>query len=658
MMIEIAPVGADDNTGGNTGSMLGSAFAANASVMHDSQLIQQRLFNASEEEKENLYMALNSKYEITDVLPPPNHDDVQVLVMAVGYMLLFLLGTCGNVAVLTTIYQVVRSRRTSLDNTLIYVIVLSCVDFGVCLSLPFTVIDQILGFWMFGSIVCKLHAVLENFGKILSALILTAMSFDRFAGVCHPHKKWLRSTSLAVCILVGMAVYALATLCPLLWSFTARELVLFEKETAPHKITRMRIEKCTMVNISSTVFTMFTVFLFVLCYLVPLFLVAFFYSRLLNKLRQHARQFTSSQIPLMRISLYTLAVACFYFICWTPFWVATAFAVYLEYAGEQGGTVPPVFVYCMYFIHALPFTNSAVNWILYGALNSQLQHRYRGSRNNENTTLVANGHSTANTLKTIPSINGISPHKTTSESARNQPTFDFQLPTPQPYTGRSTYSEPACVQLSTLNGQQLQLQQYQSTTQRWHFGSNQSTNTTTTPAMLTPTSRRPSFPFPVSVSNGMPISPLAVHKNEDVGTQTTDRLCDEVTEIYVKQKLNESIEKSRIQNDWFDQDQSSPENNHPSDPILGLDSETVEPSFPDVSLCSKDMPNFTTRAFHLPETIGDDREERRPFIKSHTAKRQSTAGTASNTTRTITELVERRGSIDLLLKSEHEPTFL
>lgn len=52
MMIEIAPVGADDNTGGNTGSMLGSAFAANASVMHDSQLIQQRLFNASEEEKE------------------------------------------------------------------------------------------------------------------------------------------------------------------------------------------------------------------------------------------------------------------------------------------------------------------------------------------------------------------------------------------------------------------------------------------------------------------------------------------------------------------------------------------------------------------------------------------------------------------------------
>uniref|UniRef100_A0A7E4WBT6 G_PROTEIN_RECEP_F1_2 domain-containing protein n=1 Tax=Panagrellus redivivus TaxID=6233 RepID=A0A7E4WBT6_PANRE len=367
--------------------------------------IQASYDNLTEADKRVLSMVLTEDYEITDVLPPPNHEDLHVLIMAVGYMVLFLFGTCGNVAVLTTIYHVIRSRRANLDNTLIYVIVLSCVDFGVCLSLPLTVIDQILGFWMFGSIVCKLHAVLENFGKVLSALILTAMSFDRFAGVCHPQKRWLRSTSLAVCILVGLAAYALVTLCPLLWSFTARELVLFEKVTGPNKKTRMRIEKCTMVNITSTVFTMFTVFLFVLCYLIPLFLVAFFYSRLLGKLRQHARQFTASHIPLMRISLYTLAVACFYFLCWTPFWVATAYAVYLEYTEDPGARVPPVFVYCMYFIHALPFTNSAVNWILYGALNSQLQHRYRGSRQTE-TTMV-NGFSTCPTMKIVPSVHGI-----------------------------------------------------------------------------------------------------------------------------------------------------------------------------------------------------------------------------------------------------------
>lgn len=43
---------------------------------------------------------------------------------------------------------------------------------------------------------------------------------------------------------------------------------------------------------------MFTAFLFVLCYVVPLCLVAFFYYMLLHRLRQHARQFTVCSIAL------------------------------------------------------------------------------------------------------------------------------------------------------------------------------------------------------------------------------------------------------------------------------------------------------------------------------------------------------------------------
>lgn len=334
------------------------------------------------------------KYNVvTDVLPPPNHEDLHVMIMAVSYLLLFLLGTCGNVAVLTTIYHVIRSSRATLDNTLIYVIVLSCVDFGVCLSLPITVIDQILGFWMFGVIPCKLHAVFENFGKILSALILTAMSFDRYAGVCHPQKKYLRSRKFAITILTALAVYAFISLCPLLWSFTAREIILYAKETGNGTLTRMKIEKCT-VDIDSSMFTAFTIYQFILCYCTPLVLIAYFYTKLLSKLREHTRTFKSSQIPFLHISLYTLAVACFYFLCWTPFWMATVFAVYLENSANAS-SVPPVFVYIMYFIHALPFTNSAVNWILYGALNGQLQQRYRSNRSNSTKKTTTTGVSTS-----------------------------------------------------------------------------------------------------------------------------------------------------------------------------------------------------------------------------------------------------------------------
>ncbi|CAD6200231.1 unnamed protein product [Caenorhabditis auriculariae] len=330
-----------------------------------------------------------TRYDVvSDVLPPPNHEDLHVMIMAIAYLFLFLLGTCGNVAVLTTIYHILQARRggtaaavVTLDNTLLYMVVLSCVDFGVCLSLPITVIDQILGFWMFGVAACKLHAVFENVGKILSALILTAMSFDRYAGVCHPQKKFFRSRTVAVMILVGLGIYAVGTLCPLLWSFTAREIVLYAKETGHRRLTRMKIEKCT-VDIDSYTFTAFTIYQFVLCYCTPLVLIAYFYTKLLCKLKEHTRSFKAS-------------VACFHFICWTPFWAATVFAVYLENVDNNNNTttanasetnvtengqesvVPPAFVYVMYFIHALPFTNSAINWILYGALNGQLQQRPR-----------------------------------------------------------------------------------------------------------------------------------------------------------------------------------------------------------------------------------------------------------------------------------------
>lgn len=92
----------------------------------------------------------------------------------------------------------------------------------------------------------------------------------------------------------GLAAYALITLCPLLWSFTAREIVLFARETGPGRLTRMKIEKCT-VDIDSSMFTAFTVYQFVLCYCTPLVLIAFFYTTLLTKLRQHARAFKVSK---------------------------------------------------------------------------------------------------------------------------------------------------------------------------------------------------------------------------------------------------------------------------------------------------------------------------------------------------------------------------
>ncbi|KAK6014759.1 hypothetical protein OSTOST_19849 [Ostertagia ostertagi] len=81
--------------------------------------------------------------------------------------------------------------------------------------------------------------------------------------------------------------------------------------------------------------------------------------------------------------------------------------------GDSEGTVPPLFVYIMYFIHALPFTNSAINWILYGALNGQLQQRCRRTRSMKST--APSRLAAPSTMKLTPTMNG-------SATALNPPT--------------------------------------------------------------------------------------------------------------------------------------------------------------------------------------------------------------------------------------------
>ncbi|VDN95812.1 unnamed protein product [Brugia pahangi] len=91
------------------------------------------------------------------------------------YAFLFMLGTCGNAATLAVVFHV-RSvdPRARQNATLTYICVLSIIDFISMLPLPMTITDQILGFWMFGTTICKLFRLFEHSGKIFSTLILSS----------------------------------------------------------------------------------------------------------------------------------------------------------------------------------------------------------------------------------------------------------------------------------------------------------------------------------------------------------------------------------------------------------------------------------------------------------------------------------------------------
>ncbi|CAI5453976.1 unnamed protein product [Caenorhabditis angaria] len=329
-------------------------------------------------------------YTVTYVLPLSNHDNSSLMLIAAFYALLFMFGTCGNAAILAVVNHVksqdLRSRH---NTTLTYICILSIVDFLSMLPIPMTIIDQILGFWMFDTFACKLFRLLEHIGKIFSTFILVAFSIDRYCAVCHPLQIRVRNQRTVFIFLGAMFLVTCIMLSPILLYAHSKELIMHEKiDVTQEVITRMHLYKC-VDDLGQELFIVFTLYCFVLAYLMPLLFMIYFYYEMLIRLFKQAKAIKQTlagrrsnedkklQIPVGHIAIYTLAICSFHFICWTPYWISILYSLYEElYQTERQNSTPPTyaFIYFMYGVHALPYINSASNFILYGLLNRQLHN--------------------------------------------------------------------------------------------------------------------------------------------------------------------------------------------------------------------------------------------------------------------------------------------
>uniref|UniRef100_A0A183BYS1 G_PROTEIN_RECEP_F1_2 domain-containing protein n=1 Tax=Globodera pallida TaxID=36090 RepID=A0A183BYS1_GLOPA len=287
------------------------------------------------------------EFFVRNVYPPIQELQPRVLAVVVIFTLCLVVGVCGNASVLTLIYGIFRgnqlanarpprsSTRRSSDNTMLYIAALCVVDFLMSMSLPPAILDSIIGFWMFGTPICKLHHVCGSVGRIVSTFLITALSFDRWVAVCHPYKR----------------------------NFRSRKFVI----------------GTILAHINSR----FTSSTFVLGYCVPLVLIVYFNSRLIRKLYRHTKQLRSG-IPLRRITTYTSLIAALYFICWTPYWCTVLYAIWMNAFGGDGRSesTSDMLLFIIYCLHLLPYVGSATNWILYGLLNTQLQMRQHESLHN------------------------------------------------------------------------------------------------------------------------------------------------------------------------------------------------------------------------------------------------------------------------------------
>ncbi len=313
---------------------------------------------------------------------------------------MFLVGSYGNVIVISCI-QFIRhtlSEKTSrwsnfnhsrsmkkdrhTSTTFFYVTALCCVDLAAMLSMPLTIADLLLGSWIFGETMCKVHFLLDSVSKTLSTFLLTLISFDRYIAICHARNnrlQLLRSPKSVMSLLVLSLICALGLLTPLPFNaHVSRKLERNIDMGFQNLIGNLKVDYCN--DGMGTKATMnFAIYIFVLGFCIPAGFMSFFYARILLKVRRHKKKTRQSRIPLGHIVRYTLAVTCFYFICRTPYWVTLLYQIYITQTSSEYPEIMKshAFVLFMLIIHLFPYLSSALNWLFFVVLNSQFRRRYQ-----------------------------------------------------------------------------------------------------------------------------------------------------------------------------------------------------------------------------------------------------------------------------------------
>jgi len=130
---------------------------------------------------------------VTSTLSSPETSGASELYVVTTILaVLSVVGTAGNALVLYVFSQ----KKDKLVSTLC-IVVMASVDFITCLVIiPYTVFMEHASFHVHSDVVCKLYQFLITSNIPFSALIMVAISIDRYLCICHPFTRALNEVSI------------------------------------------------------------------------------------------------------------------------------------------------------------------------------------------------------------------------------------------------------------------------------------------------------------------------------------------------------------------------------------------------------------------------------------------------------------------------------
>ena len=270
--------------------------------------------------------------------------------------LIIVAGLIGNTLICVAVWK--RAKLRTIDY---YILNLAATDLGTCIiSVPFDFVEILAARWPFGAALCKMVYPFQTVLLAVSVYTLLCMSLERYRAVIRPFKPKMKGKKTFGIIIFGW-ISALSLVSPYITTLNIQDGVCSETWNAMYS-------------------RMFTLFVFVFEYLLPLFLITGAYVKISQKLwkdikrirkvtgtrererKTRARARTHRNMRIVKIFVFAVVTFAFCMLPTHVMWMWSGFGNGSDYQHFKD-----ILVFC----HILVYCNSAINPFIFVFLHNR-----------------------------------------------------------------------------------------------------------------------------------------------------------------------------------------------------------------------------------------------------------------------------------------------
>ncbi|XP_024068477.2 pyroglutamylated RF-amide peptide receptor [Terrapene carolina triunguis] len=291
-------------------------------------------------------------------------------------VLIFALALFGNCLVL----YVVTRRKAMRTVTNIFIWSLALSDLLIAFfCVPFTMLQNISSNWLGGAFACKMVPFVQSAAIVAEILTMTCIAVERHQGIVHPLKmKWQYTNRRAFTMLGIVWLLAVIVGSPM-WHVQRLQIkydFLYEKEYV-----------CCLEEWTSAVHQkIYTTFILVILFLLPLMLMLLLYSKIGYELwikkrvgdasvlqTIHGNEMSKISRKKKRAIVMMVMVVVLFAVCWAPFHVIHMMIEYSNFESEYDDvTIKMIFA----IVQIIGFFNSICNPMVYAFMNENFKKNF------------------------------------------------------------------------------------------------------------------------------------------------------------------------------------------------------------------------------------------------------------------------------------------